>query len=46
LVIDNFDFICLPNLEQLKQVLFGIDSLKTLAPDDFGVGVLNTVGIS
>ena len=31
-------FIRLPDLEEIKQALFSVDSNKTLTPDGFGVG--------
>ena len=35
---ENLDLIRLPDLDEVKQALFNIDSSKTLGPDGFGVG--------
>ena len=38
--LDNNELIKLPNLEQIKNPLFSIDSNNTPGPDGFGVGFL------
>jgi len=37
--LDNNELIKLPNLEEIKNALFSIDSNKTLGPNAFGAGL-------
>ena len=42
---DNLNLIKIPDMAEVKQALFSIDSTKTLGPDEFGAGFLSTIGI-
>jgi len=44
--IENRELIRLPNLEEVKNALFSIESNKTPRPDRFREGFLTTTGIS